>query len=90
MAKKLYLANIEDDDVSVSSAVIEEEADDYFVLRTKLAGTRVVNKKLIHDSNGSFFAFGLTEKGALLKLREKQEEQIQEIQKIVDKIDNML
>ena len=88
---KLYLANIKDNnEVETSSAVIEEETDTYYVLRTKLADTRVVGKNIVHDSNGSFFAFGLTEKGALLKLKEKQEEQIQAIQDIVDKIDNML
>lgn len=90
MAKKLYLANIEDDNVYVSSAVIEEEADDYFVLRTKLAGTRVVNKKIIHDSNGSFFSFGFSPKGALIKLKAKQEEQIERIQNIINKIDSLM
>jgi len=87
---KLYLANIRDNEVEISSAVIEEETDTYYVLRTKLADTRVVGKNIVHDSNGSFFAFGLTEKGALLKLKTKQEEMKQEVQSIIDKIDNML
>lgn len=88
--KKLYLASIKDDEIETSSAIIEEETDTYYLLRTKLADTKVVGKNIVHDSNGDFFAFGLTEKGALLKLKTKQEEKKQEVQNIIDKIDNIL
>lgn len=87
---KLYLANIKNDEIEISSAIIEEDTDSYYVLRTNLGGAKVASKSVVQDSNGDFFAFGLTEKGALLKLKTKQEEKKQEVQNIIDKIDDML
>lgn len=88
---KLYLANIKNmDEIEIFSAVIEKDTDTYYVLRSNLGGTKVIGKSVVQDPNGHFFAFGLTEKGALLKLKTKQEEMKQEVQNIIDKIDNML
>lgn len=89
--KNLYLAVLaRDNNIEVKSAPIESESEDRYYLKRPINKNHSISKKLVASSNGDFFAFGFTEKGALIKLMEKQEEKKQEIQSAIDNIQNRL
>ena len=85
--KNLYLAVLgRDNNIEIKSSPITEETEDRFYLKYPINDNSSISKKIVSSSNGDFFAFGFTEKGALIKLLEKQEAKKQEIQSVIDNI----
>lgn len=89
--KNLYLALLNrDDKIEIQSSPIIEETEESYILKYPISDAHSISKKWVASSNGDFFAFGFTEKGALIKLLEKQEDKKKEIQDIINLIKNKL
>lgn len=89
--KNLYLALLNrDDKIEIQSSPIIEETEESYILKYPIGDAYSISKKWVASSSGDFFAFGFTEKGALIKLIEKQEDKKKDIQNNIDKIRELI